>query len=402
MKRKIGAVLVSEPCYGGVFQYDLSIVNAMAFLDENLYDITTFYRHKDWAKYIEKANRSGYRWVRYSHRLNIPLRALGRMLRILDRGKKTSFAYKFFDPLYYYIKSANIDLAIYPYAITYAFEIGKPYIVAVHDLQHRMNPDFPEVSMHGEWERREYLYKNVCENADAILVDSRVGKEDVLKFYEVKPERVHILPFVPPSYLNTTCTVDIKRKYHLPDKFIFYPAQFWQHKNHIGLLEALSILRKNKGLNIPAVFVGSKRNAYKEVKARTSDLGLSDLVFFLGYVSDEDMVGLYKTAHALVMPTFFGPTNIPQLEAFLLGCPVMTSDLRGIREQVGNAAILVNPISVESIAKGIERIWFDEELRNELIQKGHARSASWTQEHFNEAFRSVIDKVFSSFGESLG
>ena len=87
---------------------------------------------------------------------------------------------------------------------------------------------------------------------------------------------------------------------------------------------------------------------------------------------------LYAGAVGLVMPTFFGPTNIPMLEAWAFGCPVLTSDIRGIREQVGNAAILVNPRSEEAIADGIYHLWTDENLRRILADRGRRRLASYT------------------------
>jgi glycosyltransferase involved in cell wall biosynthesis len=185
-------------------------------------------------------------------------------------------------------------------------------------------------------------------------------------------------------------------KYGLPDKFLFYPAQFWLHKNHKGLVDALHLLKKERGIEVPVVFVGSKKNAHKELSRRISELGLSKQVFYLGYVPDEEMVGLYRSAFALVMPTFFGPTNIPQLEAFLLGCPVITSRLPGIDEQVGDAAILIDPYSAGSIAEGISRIWENETLREELVLKGYRRSMLWPQEDFNVAFRKILDNAFSS------
>ena len=85
-------------------------------------------------------------------------------------------------------------------------------------------------------------------------------------------------------------------------------------------------------------------------------MGLEGELRYLGYVPDEDMSGLYAGAVALVMPTFFGPTNIPVVEAWTFGCPVLTSDIRRIREQAGNAAVLVDPRSVEAIADQGDRI----------------------------------------------
>jgi glycosyltransferase involved in cell wall biosynthesis len=88
------------------------------------------------------------------------------------------------------------------------------------------------------------------------------------------------------------------------------------------------------------------------------------------------------------MPTFFGPTAIPPVEAWSLGCPVITSDIRGIREQMGDAALLVDPRSVESIAAGIVRVWKEQALRKELVARGRERLTSYYSERLCGALAS--------------
>ncbi len=391
MKKNIGIVLWAHPYYGGVFQYSLSIINAMADLDRDLYDITIFYRHKAWRNYMHAVNGNRFTWVRYH--ANIPLIVLGMTCKVAEKHRLLLQLTRLLHPLYYMAKSRKIDLMVYPAPIAISFEIGIPYIIAVHDLQHRLHPEFPEVSAYGEWSRREYLFRNCSRRAAAVLVESETGKNDVLRFYEVKKDNVHSLPYVAPFYLTNTKGSDVVKKYGLPVRYVFYPAQFWTHKNHVKLIEALALIKNGKGIEIPIVLVGTKRNAYHKTMKRVAELGIDKQIIYLGYVSDEDMVGLYQKAQALVMPTFFGPSNIPQLEAFLFGCPVITSDVPGIDEQVGDAAILVNPGSVESIADAIERIWNNEELRQDLIRKGHERIASWTPEHFFMAFQTIFLKT---------
>src|SRR4029453_16568851 len=95
----------------------------------------------------------------------------------------------------------------------------------------------------------------------------------------------------------------------------------------------------------------------QELVAVAQKRGVANQIRLLGYVPNEDMSPLYAQAVALIIPTFFGPTIIPVLEAWAFGCPVLTSDIRGIREQVGDAALLVDPRSIESIADGIYRLW---------------------------------------------
>jgi glycosyltransferase involved in cell wall biosynthesis len=118
---------------------------------------------------------------------------------------------------------------------------------------------------------------------------------------------------------------------------VFYPAQFWPHKNHIHIVQALGLLKQVHQLKIPVVFCGSydgeiRESTFREVMRFSSQLGLEGELRYLGSAPDEDMSGLYAGAAALVMLIFFGPTNIPALEAWAFGCPVLTSDIRSIRE----------------------------------------------------------------------
>ena len=118
--------------------------------------------------------------------------------------------------------------------------------------------------------------------------------------------------------------------------------------------------------------------------AQVESLGLDDNVLFLGYVPDEDMPALYRSARALVMPTFFGPTNIPPLEAFALGCPVATSRIYGIPEQLGDAALLFDPASVDEIFECLIRLWVDDAVCAQLAERGRERAASWGPTQFHD------------------
>ena len=124
-----------------------------------------------------------------------------------------------------------------------------------------------------------------------------------------------------------------------------------------------------------------------------SQLGLEGELRYLGYVPDEDMSGLYAGAVALVMPTFFGPTNIPVVEAWAFGCPVLTSDIRGIREHAGNAAVLVDPRSVEAIADGIYQLWTDESLRSILAEAGRQRLAAYTPDDYRRELMAILEEA---------
>ena len=297
----------------------------------------------------------------------------------------------------------GVDLMLYPSPLPVAFETEIPYVMAVHDLQHRLQPEFPEVSADGEWERREYLFRNGTRYATLLLADSEVGKEDILNFYEpygVTPDQVKVLPFLPACYLQEEISQEERKRvramHGLPERYLFYPAQFWPHKNHKRIVEALALLR-DRGTRVDVVFCGSHtgdilKRTHREVMRLASSLGIEDNIHYRGYVGDEDMSGLYAEAAALVMPTFFGPTNIPVLEAWSLGCPVITSGIRGIREQVQDAAILVDPRSVESIAEGISKIWMDEHLAKDLVRRGQDRLATYTPDDYRKRLIDILEE----------
>ena len=306
----------------------------------------------------------------------------------------------------------GIELMLYPAPTPYSFEAGTPYVIAVHDLQHRLQPEFPEVSADGQAEGREYLFRNAIARATLVLADSEVGREDVLELYGgsgATPDRVKVLPFVPPPYLLGAGVADepavaaVRRRYSLPERYFFYPAQFWPHKNHARLVRALALLR-DRGWDAAVVFSGGPGGS--EIRERTHDelvrlvaeLRLEDRVHELGFVPEEEVGPLYGGAVALVMPTFFGPTNIPVLEAWALGCPVLTSDLRGIREQVGDAGLLVDPRSVEELARGMERLWSEEALQRELAERGRARLAEHTPEHFRRRLAEILSEAKERVG----
>jgi glycosyltransferase involved in cell wall biosynthesis len=302
-------------------------------------------------------------------------------------------------------ESWNLDLGLYAWPTRMSFETRLPFVMAIHDLQHRLQPEFPEVSANGEWESREYCFRNAARRCTLLLADSEVGKEDILNFYGsygVTPDKVKVLPFLPASYLNVNVPGGERRrvrlKYKLPERYLFYPAQFWPHKNHLRIVKALGLLKQSHHAAIPMVFCGShngelREQVFRDVMTVAAAEGLEADIHNLGYVPDEDISAMYSEAAALVMPTFFGPTNIPVLEAWAYGCPVITSDIRGIREQVSDAGVLVDPRSVEALADGIYRVWSDSQLSTAIAERGRQRLASYTPDDFRRRLIEILEEA---------
>jgi glycosyltransferase involved in cell wall biosynthesis len=284
-----------------------------------------------------------------------------------------------------------------------------PYIVSTWDLQHRLQPWFPEVSHNGQWDRRERDHAKVLRSASIILTGTEVGKKEVEYFYQVPTHNIKVVPFATPSFVfnipnpNEETSEDMSEESTHPFKglskgldrlttksFLFYPAQFWSHKNHIGLLQAVQILRDRHSLNFPVIFVGADKGNQKYIEQAVTDLKLNN-IYFLGFVSQKQLVWLYRHAFALVFPTFFGPDNLPPLEAFALGCPVIASKVAGAEEQLGNAALLFDPKQPEDLAIAIKSLWKNPELRQNLIDLGLIRAKQWTAIDYVNLICQILD-----------
>ena len=188
---------------------------------------------------------------------------------------------------------------------------------------------------------------------------------------------------------RTTSYRQLRVRLQLPDKFLFYPAQFWVHKNHLRLLEAFrEVAAEVPDLNL--VLTGKKRDEYGVVMSAISKFGLDEKVRHLGYVEQEDLQAIYKLATALVMPSLFESVSIPIYEAFQVGTPVVASDILAIPEQVGDAGLLFDPKSVASIRDAILRIVRDPETARLLGRRGRDRMLTMTPERYGAQLEKLL------------
>jgi len=275
-----------------------------------------------------------------------------------------------------------------------AVQVDLPYMAIVWDLQHRLQPWFPEVSADGTWQQRETFYGEYLRRATYIIAGTDAGRTEIERFYQVTSNRIKILPHPTPAFALDAKESDvdaIRKKYGLKSNYLFYPAQFWSHKNHVNLMLAAAAVKREHQVDLHVVFVGSNKGNEEYVREFASELQPSVEVAFLGFVPLEDLVALYRGAFALVYVTFFGPENLPPLEAFALGCPVIASDVPGAREQLGEAALFVDPRDPGQIAVTIKSL-NDESLRRSLTDKGRARAERWTAKDFVRGVFAALDE----------
>jgi glycosyltransferase involved in cell wall biosynthesis len=291
------------------------------------------------------------------------------------------------------VRLYDIDFVWFP---TPSFiPVNIPYLATLWDLQHKVQPYFPEVAEKGIWESREAFNSRYLQRASIVVVGTETGRKEVERFYQVPYERIKVLPLPTPRFSLAQSSKkgqDILKKYTIPPNYLFYPAQFWSHKNHANLLIALQILKEQHNLSIPLVLVGSDKGNEKYIRKLISKWELSSQVHILGFVPQDDMTALYQNALALTFMTFFGPDNLPPLEAFALGCPVIASNVSGAEEQLGDAALLVDPKSPEQIADAIFNVYNSPDLRNTLIERGSKRAQQWTGQDFVRHIFSILDE----------
>jgi glycosyltransferase involved in cell wall biosynthesis len=248
-----------------------------------------------------------------------------------------------------------------------------PYIITLWDLAHRAYPFFPEVSVTGwTWENRENHYISTLPKATYIFTGTYAGKDEIIQFYNIQDKKIKVIPFPVPGFalLESMSHTEVNINFKIDKQYLFYPAQFWPHKNHIVLLYTLKILHDKYSLDFDLVFTGSDKGNLKYIKKMTEKLNLNKKVHFLGFVSTNELINLYKNAFAMIFPTFFGPDNIPPLEAFSLGCPVIASRVEGAEEQMEDAAILFDPKNEEEIAFLVNELYNNLNMRENLIEYG--------------------------------
>ena len=389
---RIGVFLEGLPEAGGGFQLQMAILDGLRRIrDEGNLEYVVFVPAPLTISWLAE-------WPNVQvvplERPNLARRAGQRFLRSF-RGAPASIRRRITTQAEELIAKHRIDLVYYPSPNFLCLDHDAPYVLTVYDLQHRLQPEFPEVSSRWKWAARERFYEEAIPRAFMTIVATAALRSDVARCYGVREERVRVLPYIPgPSaHIPQGGEEAIRNKYKLPAGFLFYPARFWPHKNHAGLLHALQILRDREGVRLPLILVGTDKGNLPYLRRVIQHLGLEEQVFVLGFVPDEDIAALYRQALALTMPSFFGPTNLPPVEAFALGCPVITADLAGAREHFGEAAILVNPRDPGDIALGILRVYKDAALREELTRRGREVIARWSAMDYARA----LVEVFESF-----
>jgi glycosyltransferase involved in cell wall biosynthesis len=256
-------------------------------------------------------------------------------------------------------------------------------VVTIHDCIHLMFPQYLPGKL-------AYVYAKgsmwaAAHKADRILTVSEASKRDILRFFDVAPDKVEVIynaideRFLSPA--NTERMDLVRQRYQLDHPFVLYVGNIKPHKNIERLIDAFGRARSQCGGDLKLVIIGDEISKYPALRQSVHKHKLDKHVRFLGFQPMETLAAVYRLARAFVFPSLYEGFGLPPLEAMACGTPVVTSNVSSLPEIAGGAALLVDPYDANAIAGGIVQAVTDDALRADLIASGldRARSFSWTQ-----------------------
>jgi glycosyltransferase involved in cell wall biosynthesis len=233
--------------------------------------------------------------------------------------------------------------------------------------------------------------------ASRILTVSEASKRDILRFFDVPPEKITVIyngiderfHVRPPEEEM----VRVRERYQLQGDFVLYVGNVKPHKNLERLLDAFHLVRQSGLDHLKLVVIGDEISKYTELRRAVHRLNLHKHIRFLGYMPDEMLAVLYRLAAVFVFPSLYEGFGLPPLEAMASGTPVVTSNVSSLPEVVGDAAVLVDPTDAESIADGVRQVLTTPALAASLAARGLARAAEFSWERSVGQIRAIYGEI---------
>lgn len=264
----------------------------------------------------------------------------------------------------------GVDLIHFPGNTINPLDLNLPIVLNLHDLQHR---HFPEYFSAEEIANRENWWMASARRADALVAASNYVRDDLVGQLGVDREKIFVTPDAFQSTFSNRPTTaqlaDLRRKLEVPEIFFIYPAAAWPHKNHRRLIQAF-------------VMAGIADSQLLLTGGGQGGIQPPRNVRLLGRISTEDLVGLYHLATGLIFPSEFEAWSIPIMEAMACGCPVASSNVTSLPEQVGDAGLLFDPTDIAAMASAMRRLAGDKQLGKRLAERGRKRITRFAPEHF--------------------
>jgi glycosyltransferase involved in cell wall biosynthesis len=271
------------------------------------------------------------------------------------------------------LKYNNIDIFhglsnVLPFGIK---ESGVPSVLTIHDLIFLRYPHY-----YKKVDQILYRYLTIrsCHNATKILAISHQTKNDLVNLLGIDPQKIEVIHQSCNNLfyekVEDSRKEAIRLKFNLPDKFILSVGTIEQRKNQLSILQG--VVQEN--LDIPVVLLGKPTDYIKQLDEFIDRSNIRKQLIFLHKTSLAELQAIYQMAEIMVYPSFYEGFGLPVLEAQASGCPVITSNISSLPEAGGNGAMYIDPASSKEIGRAIRDVLTNDDLKNELIQKGTANA----------------------------
>lgn len=275
---------------------------------------------------------------------------------------------------------------------------AKASVISILDLISYHHPDYFVTP--AEYENYRGIAKLSAEISDRVIAISEHGKTDLVNCLGINPDKVDVIY---PAILDTsrfrkiedlTIKAAFKAKYNLNRDYLLYVATTFPHKNHEVLISAYESLLKEMAYDIDTlpdlVLIGPDTHLHRKriLVARASRV--KEKVHFMDYVPDDDMPLFYNCASLFVFPSLYEGFGLPILEAMACEVPIIASNATSIPEVAGDAAIFVDCAKRDLLAKEINNLLLNPELREQLIEKGRKRLCYFSK-------KTMVDKTVETY-----
>ena len=241
-----------------------------------------------------------------------------------------------------------------------------------------------------------------AENSDAVITISQSTKDDIVKILGIPADRVVVS--YPGCDIIAPTAAELQRHDHpaikeldLPNRYLLCLGTWEPRKNLPTLFRAIKLLyKKLVEEDIYLCLSGMKGWKYHEAESLIEELGIGGRIKVLGYVKREWLPFLYARAEIFVYPSMYEGFGMPVVEAMACGTPVITTNVSSLPEAAGDAALLVDPKSVEELAAAIEKLLDDKELCDAMIERGHLHAAQFSWEKSANEHIAAYTKLMNS------
>ena len=278
-------------------------------------------------------------------------------------------------PIRYSTMFPEADLTVFFNFIVPPRVKGK-VITVIYDMTYLR---FPETMNESNLRRIRGDIAYSAARSDVIVTISEFSKREIHELLQIPEEKIKIVYSAPSITEDRAEFSAIQKQFGVRKPYLLYVGTIEPRKNLERLIQAFDLLKREKQIPHQLILAGGGGWKTEEIHRAAEAAQFADDILFTGYLSSGEKNTLYQNADVMVFPSLYEGFGMPPLEAMLFGCPVVCSDAASLPEIVGEAAELVEPLDVRSIANGVWHVLSDSAYRNALIEKGTQRASrfSW-------------------------